>query len=342
MEWIGAIAQTGAAASMPGLALRGAAFAALLTLSPAQAQQTKSADGYPNRMVKIVVGFGAGGGTDAVARVVAQKLQDMIGGSFLVENRPGASGRLAPDAVAKSAPDGYTLLGAAPGAMTVGTAIWDKLPYNIVKDFVPISQMSVSPMVVVVSKDHPARTVGELIAWLKANPDKANYPTPSPVFTLPIEHFKIKTGAPGAPIFYRSSNESVTSLLSGQTAFAFIETPTVMPQITAGTMRPLAVTSPSRIPDLPEVPTLAEAGVPDVVATTWFGLLAPAGTPSAIVRELETAARRIAATDDFKARMKMMSSASVGSSADEFAARMRAEVTLWTSVVKSANIKFEQ
>ena len=318
------------------------ALFASLTLFPAHAQQAEGSDHYPSRTAKIVVGFGAGGGTDAVARIVAQKLQDMMGGSFLVENKPGASGRLAPDFVSKSAPDGYTLLGAAPGAMTIGTAIWDKIPYNIMKDFIPISLMSESPMVVVVNKDHPARTMAELIAWLKANPDKANYPTPSPVFTLPIEHFKLKTGAPATPIPYRSSNESVTSLMSGQTAFAFIETPAVVPQIAAGNLRPLAVTIPSRIPELPDVPTLAEGGVPDVVAGTWFGLLAPAGTPMPIVKKLESAARQIAASDDFKARMKALSSASIGSTGAELSARMAAEVERWSGVVKSANIKFEQ
>jgi tripartite-type tricarboxylate transporter receptor subunit TctC len=329
---------------MPGMSLRAvstvilAALAAALTALPARALETD----YPNRTVRIVVGFGAGGGTDAVARIVAQKLQDMLGGTFLVENKPGASGRLAPESVAKSPPDGYTLLGAAPGAMTIGTAIWDKIPYNIAKDFVPISLMSESPMVVVVNKDHPARTIAELIAWLKANPDKANYPTPSPVFTLPIEHFKIKTGVPGTPIPYRSSNESITSLMSGQTAFGFIETPAVAPQIAAGNLRPLAVTVPSRIPELPEVPTLAETGVPDVVAGTWFGLLAPTGTPMPIVKKIEAASRQIAGSDDFKARMKALSSASIGSTSDELSARMAEEVKRWTGVVKSANIKFEQ
>jgi tripartite-type tricarboxylate transporter receptor subunit TctC len=297
---------------------------------------------YPNRTVRIVIGFGAGGGTDTVARILAQKLQETIGGTFLVENKPGAAGRLAPESVAKSPADGYTLLGAAPGAMTIGTAIWDKIPYNIAKDFVPISLLSESPMLVVVNKDHPARTIAELVAWLKANPDKANYPTPSPVFTLPIEHFKIKTGVPATPIPYRSSNESVTSLLSGQTAFAFIETPAVVPQIAAGTLRALAVTVPARIAELPDVPTLAEAGVPDVVAGTWFGLLAPAGTPMPIVKKIEAASRQIAGTDDFKARMKALSSTSIGSTSDELSARMTEEVKRWTGVVKSANIKFEQ
>jgi tripartite-type tricarboxylate transporter receptor subunit TctC len=297
---------------------------------------------YPNRTVRIVIGFGAGGGTDTVARIFAQKLQETIGGTILVENRPGAGGRVAPDSVAKSAPDGYTLLGAAAGAMTIGTAIWDKLPYDIFKDFAPISMVADYPMLVLVSSSHPAKTIAELVSWLKANPDKANYPTPSPVFTLPIEHFKIKTGAPGTAISYRSSNESVTSLLSGQTAFGFIETPATVAQITAGNLRALAVTVPNRIPDLPDVPTLAEAGVAEVVAGTWFALLAPAGTPNAIVRKLEAASRQVANSEDFRMRLKSLSGTSIGSTAEQLTAQMKDEVQRWSAVVKAANIKFEQ
>ena len=304
----------------------------------ARAQQND----YPSRTVRIVIGFGAGGGTDTVARIFAQKLQDAIGGTILVENKPGAAGRIAPETVAKSTPDGYTLLGAAAGAMTIGTAIWDRIPYDIFKDFAPISMIADYPMLVLVSKSHPAQTIGELVAWLKANPDKANYPTPSPVFTLPIEHFKLKTGAPGTAISYRSSNESITSLLSGQTAFAFVETPAAVPQVATGNLRALAVTVPARIPVLPDVPTLAEAGVPEVVAGTWFALMAPAATPVPIVKKLEAAARRIAASDDFKARLKDLSGTSIGSSADELTAQMHAEVKRWSAVVKTANIKFEQ
>lgn len=304
----------------------------------ARAQQND----YPSRTVRIVIGFGAGGGTDTVARIFAQKLQDAIGGTILVENKPGAAGRIAPETVAKSTPDGYTLLGAAAGAMTIGTAIWDRIPYDIFKDFAPISMIADYPMLVLVSKSHPAQTIGELVAWLKANPDKANYPTPSPVFTLPIEHFKLKTGAPGTAISYRSSNESITSLLGGQTAFAFVETPAAVPQVATGNLRALAVTVPARIPVLPDVPTLAEAGVPEVVAGTWFALMAPAATPVPIVKKLEAAARRIAASDDFKARLKDLSGTSIGSSADELSAQMHAEVKRWAAVVKTANIKFEQ
>ena len=297
---------------------------------------------YPNRTVRIVIGFGAGGGTDTVARIFAQKLQETIGGTILIENKPGAAGRLAPETVAKSPPDGYTLLGAAAGAMTIGTAIWEKIPYNIFNDFVPISMVADYPMLVLVGNSHPAKSIAELVAWLKANPEKANYPTPSPVFTLPIEHFKIKTGAPATAISYRSSNESITSLLGGQTAFAFVETPAAMPQVATGNLRALAVTVPTRIPDLPNVPTLAEAGVAEVVAGTWFALMAPAGTPMPIVRKLEAASRQIGASDDFKARLKSLSGTSIGGSADELTAQMKAEVQRWSAVVKAANIKFEQ
>ena len=315
----------------------GAAAGAVSGPLAVRAQQTD----YPARTVRIVIGFGAGGGTDTVARIVAQKLTDALGGTFLIENKPGGGGRLAPDTVAKSTPDGYTLLGAAAGAMTIGTAIWPNIPYDVFKDFAPISMMADYPMLVLVNKDHPAKTVAELVAWIKANPDKANYPTPSPVFTLPIEHFKIKTGAPATAISYRSSNESITSLLGGQTSFGFVETPAAMPQVTQGNLRALAVTVTSRIPELANVPTLAEAGVQDVIATTWFALLAPAGTPAPIVRRLEAAARQIGASDDYKAKLKSLSGTPVGSSAEELTAQMKAEVQRWSSVVKTANIKFE-
>ena len=297
---------------------------------------------YPSHTVRIVIGFGAGGGTDTVARIVAQKLQDMLGGAFLVENKPGGGGRLAPDTVAKSTPDGYTLLGAAAGAMTIGTAIWPNIPYDIFKDFAPISMLADYPMLVVVNKDHPAKTLMELVAWLKANPGKANYPTPSPVFTLPIEHFKIKTGAPAQAISYRSSNEAVTSILAGQTTFAFVETPAVVPQVQSGAVRALAITSIKRSPELPDIPTLAEAGVPEVVGGTWLALMAPAGTPMPIVKKLEDACRKIGASDDFKARMKALSGTPIGSSGEELTAQMRTELQRWAAVVKSANIKFEQ
>jgi tripartite-type tricarboxylate transporter receptor subunit TctC len=319
------------------IALTGAAAGWSLASPWAARAQTA----YPSHPVRIVIGFGAGGGTDTIARIVAQKLTETLGSTFLIENKPGGGGRLAPDTVAKSPPDGYTLLGAVAGAMTIGTAIWPNMPYDIFKDFVPISMMADYPLLVVVNKDHPAKTVGELVAWLKANPDKANYPTPSPTFTLPIEHFKLKTGAPATAISYRSSNESVTSLLGNQTAFGFVETPAVMPQVREGNIRALAVTTAARIPELPDVPTLAEAGVPEVIGGTWLALMAPAGTPEPIAKKLEAAARQIGGSEDYKAKLKNLSGTPIGSSAAELTAQMKAETQRWSGVVKAANIKFE-
>jgi len=276
-----------------------------------------------------------------IARMVAQKLQANLGGTFIVENKPGAGGRFAPDTVAKSPADGYTLLVAVPGAITIGPAIWSKLSYNVSKDFVPISLVSASPMVVVVPQDHPAKNIKELIAWTKANPDKANYPTPSPLFTLAIENFKAKSGATGAPISYRSSNDCAISLLGGQTSFGFIETTTAMPLIRDKKLRPLAVTVPSRIADLPDVPTLEELGISGVFAQSWFGILAPAGTPRAIVKKLEDALRQLASAEDFKTRLKAMSIGVIASSAEEFSKELAAESKMWSDVAKSVNMKFE-
>jgi tripartite-type tricarboxylate transporter receptor subunit TctC len=300
-----------------------------------RAQQTD----YPSRAVRIVVGFGAGGGTDTVARIVAHKLQDTLGGAFVVENRPGGSGRLAPDLVAKATPDGYTLLGAAPGAMSVGAAIWPDIPYDIFKDFAPISLIAEYTLVVLVAKSHPAKTVTELVAWLKANPDKANYPTPSPVFTLPIEHFKIKTGAPATAINYKSSNESIASLLGGQTAFAFVETPIAVPQLGNGLLRALAVTATARIRELPDVPTLAEAGVPDVLGGTYLAMMAPAGTPAPIVATLADAANKAMHTPDAINALHKQGYEPLAVGPDEFAAHIRSDVARWTKVVRAAGLK---
>jgi len=314
--------------------------AGLLALSGAAEAQT-----YPNpsRSIRVIAPYGAGQATDLMCRAFIEALKTSLNHpSIVIENKPGAGGNIGGAEAAKSTPDGYTLLGAAAGAMTIGTAIWPNIPYDIFKDFVPISMLADYPMLVVVNKDHPAKTIAELVAWLKANPDKANYPTPSPVFTLPIEHFKIKTSAPAQAISYPSSNESVTSLLGGQTAFGFVETPAVVPQIQSGGLRALAVTITTRIPELPDVPTLAEAGVPEVIGGTWLALMAPAGTPMPIIKKLEGACRQIGASDDFKARMKSLSGTPIGSSADELTAQMRTELQRWAAVVKSANIKFDQ
>lgn len=187
--------------------------AALLTVSPAFAQN--AATTYPARAIKIIVGFAAGGGTDIVARLVAQKMQENFGQSVFVENRPGGNSMLGPDIAARSAPDGYTLLFAATGQMAVSPAVYPKIPYQPLRDFVPVSMVSSYPLIMVVNGQHPATTMKDFIAWTKANPDKTNYASTSAAFTLTSELFKLRTGTPGQAIPFKSGNDSVMRIGPG-------------------------------------------------------------------------------------------------------------------------------
>ena len=319
------------AIAVAGLAL------ALLTAPAANAQSST----YPNRTIKIIVGFAAGGGTDIVARLVAQRLQEAFGQTVIVENRPGASGMLGPDIAAKSTPDGYTLLFGATGVMAVSPAVYSKMPYAPLKDFVPVSQMVKYPLIMIVNEKHPANTLQEFISWAKANPDKVNYASTSAVFTLSTELFKQKTGTPGQMIPFKSSNESVTNVVGNQVTFAMAEPPPIVPQVTSGRARALAVASPTRLPELPNVPTMQEAGV-DMNVQLWLGLFAPAGTPPEIVAKLEAECQRMARLPEFKARLRTMSTDAVGGTSAEFFQMIDGEIKMWSEVAKKANIKFEQ
>jgi len=311
--------------------------AALLALAVMAAE----AQSFPSRPVTIVVPYGPGGPADIMARILAERMRASLGQPVIIENVAGAAGTIAVSRVVRALPDGLTLSYGNWGTHVLNGAI-QKVSYDVLTDLEPVALLPDNPYIAVTNPAVPAQNFQELMAWLKANPDKANYPTPSPVFTLPIEHFKIKTGAPATAISYRSSNESITSLLGGQTAFGFVETPVSVPQLGSGNLRALAVTSTSRNPEVPNVPTLAEAGVPDVVGGTYLAMMAPASTPAPIIKKLETACREMVVTDDFKARMKNLAATPIGSTADELTAHMRDEVRRWSAVVKEANIKFEQ
>jgi tripartite-type tricarboxylate transporter receptor subunit TctC len=310
-------------------------------LAGATAQAQTGATAYPNRAVKIVVGFAAGGGTDIVARLVAQKLQESLGQNVFIENRPGGNGQLAPDIVSKSAPDGYTLLFGASGQMAVTPAVYQKLPYQPLKDFVPISMMSSYPLIMVVSGNHPAKNVSEFVTWAKANPDKVNYGSTSPAFVLTSEMFKLKTGTAGQAIPFKSNNESVTSVISDQVTYVIAEPPPLVPQVASGKARALAVASDTRLPELPDVPTMKESGV-DMKSVLWLGLFAPAGTPAEIVKKLEAECQRIAQMPDFKQKLRSLSTDAIGSSSAEFVKLIEAEIKMWSDVQRQANVKFEQ
>jgi len=316
-------------------------FVAVLLAALALATPSRAQAPYPSRIIKLVVGFAAGGGNDIIARIVAQKLQEGLGQTVIVENRPGAGGRLAAEFVKNAAPDGYTLLVGAAGAMTIIPAISEKPPYHGTKDFTPLSMVAAFPLILVVNKDHPAKTVKELIAWMKANPDKSNYATSSPAFTLATELFKLRTGAPGTAIPYKSSNESILSVISGQSLLTIADPPPTTPQVLGNQVRGLAVLDEHRLSDLPDVPTMTEAGVADVNVSLWSGLFGPARLPPAIAHRLEGEIMKIMQMDDVKDKFKKMATPTVGSSAADFARIIDEQTKTWAEVGRVANVKLD-
>jgi tripartite-type tricarboxylate transporter receptor subunit TctC len=307
-----------------------------ITATPARAQAP-----YPSHVMKMVVGFAAGGGNDIFARIVAQKMQEDLGQPVIVENRPGAGGVVAAQYVKNQAPDGYTLLVGAAGGMSITPAISVKPPYDGAKDFTPISMIAAFPLVLAVKADSPIKTVPDLVAWMKAHPDKANYATSSPAFTLATELFKLKTGAPGTAIPYKSSNESILSVIAGQSLLTIADPPPTTPQVKGGLVRALAVLDDKRLDDLPDVPTMTEAGVPDVNVSLWSGVFAPARLPPDIAKKLEAELMKIMQQPDVKAKFKNMATPTVGSTSAAFTTTIVNQTRLWTEVGRAANVKLE-
>jgi tripartite-type tricarboxylate transporter receptor subunit TctC len=303
--------------------------------------QTDPAANYPNKTIKIIVGFAAGGGNDIIARIVGQKLQDGLGQTVIIENKVGAGGSLAALTVMAAPPDGYTLLVGASGAMSIIPAISVRPPYATLKDFTPISNLASFPLILSVYPSHPAKNVQELVTWMKANPDKANYATSSAAFTLATELFKLRTGAPGTGIPYKSSNEMLVSVIGQQSLFTITDPPPTTPQVRGGQVRALAVTSDKRMEDLPDVPTMAEAGVSGMEVGLWSGIFAPAATPPGVVRKLETELRKIMQMADVKEKFKAMATPTVGSTAAEFTRTIDTETKMWGEVGRAANVKLE-
>jgi len=306
--------------------------------APARAQEDPS--NYPSRPIRLIVGFAAGGGNDIIARVVGQKLSESLGQPVIVENKPGGGAIIATDFVAKSAPDGYTLLLSASG-ISVNPALYDKLPYDAIKDFVAVSQLSTFPLIMIVGANSPIKSVSELVAYAKANPDKTNYSSSSASFQLVTELFKQKTGAPMQAITYKSANESVLAVISGQVTTTIADAGPVVQQVKSGTARALAVATAKRLDDLPDVPTLKEAGA-DVEAVLWSGIFVPAATPPEIVRKLEAEFVRIARLPDVVARLKLLNIDSVGNSSEEFSRIIAADLERWRAVARAGNIKIAQ
>ena len=316
--------------------LRTALYASLACAlsAPGLAQES-----FPSKPIHIIVGFAAGGGNDIIARVVAPKMSEGLGQPVIIENRPGAQNIIAAEYVAKAAPDGYTLLMGPSGAMTMNPAIYSKLPYSPLKDFIPISMIGDFPLILVVSAALPVNSVKELIEYARAHPAAVNYSASAAPFQLAAELFNQKTGTKFAFIPYKSSGESVNAVMSGQVTITITDPPPVIGPIKGGRVRALAVTASKRDPAWPEVPTLAEAGGPDVEIRLFTGFHAPAGTPRAIVDRLQQEVARVVKIPEIRERLDQMSIVPSGNTSEEFRAIIARDIDKWTAVAKAANIK---
>jgi tripartite-type tricarboxylate transporter receptor subunit TctC len=314
---------------------------ALLATAIISASAQEDPSKYPTRAIHIVVGFTPGGGNDIIARIVGQKLSESLGQPVIIENKPGGGAIVATEYVAKADPDGYTLLVGASGAMAINPAVYAKLPYDSIRDFVPVSELGSFPLILVVSASSPFKSVTELVTYAKANPDKANYASSSAAFQLATELFKQKTGAPMQVIPYKGANDSVLAVVSGQVTATIADAGPVSGQVKGGQVRALAIAAPKRMEDFPDVPTMKEAGA-DVDAVLWSGIFAPKRTPPAVVKKLEIEFMRIARLPDVIARLRPLGIESVGNSSDEFAKILAADIARWTDVARAGNIKMEQ
>jgi tripartite-type tricarboxylate transporter receptor subunit TctC len=301
--------------------------------------QAPAQDAYPSKPIRIVVGYSAGGGNDIIVRVMTPEMNKGLGQPVIVENKPGAQSIIAAELVAKAVPDGYTILMGPSGPMTINPATYSKLPYDAQRDFAPISMICQFPLIVAVNASLPVRSVKELIDHAKANPSKANYSSSAGIFQLTTELFKQKTGSGFVMIPYKSSGESVQALLSGDAMVTIVDPPPVTAPLKAGTVRGLAVTSAKRHPSWPDLPTMAEAGVPDMEVPVWTAFFAPAKTPPAIVARLQKEVARVVQTPEVKERFAAMGLDPVGGSSEELAKVVARDLAKYTAVAKSANIK---
>ena len=319
--------------------MRTARFLALVALCSAMAGTF--AQTYPSRPIRIVVGFPPGGGNDIIARMIGAKMQETWGEPVLIDNKPGANSIIAAEYVAKSAPDGYTLLVNATGGMSVNPVLYTKLPYDSLKDFVPISMVGVFPLVLVVHPSLPAGSVTELVAYARANPGKLDYSAGSTAFQVATEMLKQMTGTDIRHIPYKGSAAAIAAVIAGDVQMTIVDTPPLVAQIKAGKVMALGVTAAKRAAAMPELPTVAESGVPGYEMVLWVGVFAPAGTPREIVSKLNAEIVRIVRLPDIRAELAGMGVDPVGNTSEQMAEWIRREIARFGPVVKAANIQAE-
>jgi tripartite-type tricarboxylate transporter receptor subunit TctC len=295
-------------------------------------------EAYPNKPVRIVVGYSAGGGNDLIVRVLAPKMSEGLGQPIVVENKPGAQSIVAAETVAKSAADGYTLLMGPSGPMTINPATYSKLPYSPQHDFAPIGMICSFPLIVVSDPRLPVKSVRELIEYAKANPGKANYASSAGIFQIATELFKQKTGTGFVLIPYKGSGESVQAVAGGLVTMTIVDPAPVTGPLRAGTVRGLAVTSAKRHPSFPDLPTLVELGMPDLEVPVWTALFAPAKTPAPIVARLQAELARAVHTPEVRAGFAKLNVEPVGGTSEDLARQVARDIEKWTAVAKTAGI----
>ena len=317
-------------------------FAAFAALAAASMAAPAFAQDYPNKPIKLIIPYPPGGATDVIGRIVALKMSEAMGQQLVVDNRAGATGSIGAAAAATSTPDGYTLLLGALTSHSINAALQPNLSFDLAKDFIPVGVVGQVPLVFVVNPQMPVKTLKELMAYVKAKPGVtfASSGNGSPQH-MAGELFKSMTGLDMLHVPYKGSGPAMTDLIGGQVQSMIETQPAALPHIKSGALRPLAIAMPTRSANLPDVPTTAEAGMPDFIVTSMFGLLAPAKTPPEIVAKLTSTLQKVLALPDTQMRMEAQGVITGYLNPADSAKRIKAEMDKWTRVAKEAKIKLE-
>ncbi|MGN6569941.1 MAG: Bug family tripartite tricarboxylate transporter substrate binding protein [Pseudolabrys sp.] len=312
-----------------------AAAGLCVLLAPALA----SAQNFPDHTIRLIVPFPPGGPNDIIARVVAQKMQESLKQTIIIDNRGGQGGVLGTDLVAKAKPDGYTIAVASAGALAISPSM-EKVAYDTLKDLAPVTLVAKVPEMLVVAENVPAKNMAELVALAKKQPGKLNFASSGPgsLPHLAGELFKLTAKIDIVHVPYRGAAPAVNDLLGGQVQMVFLDLPVLLPQVKAGKLKPIAVGAEKRVPTLPDVPTTGEAGMPSLLTENWYGMVAPAGTPKEIVAALNKAAVAALKDPDVVSKLSSQGAILVGDTPDEFRAFIGTETQKWAKVIKDAGV----